>query len=242
MVEILKAPAIDTVSVRKMLPGGVTVAPDVVDVDVIDSMPTCSPDEDVEARVVEEVAHRLDTLRAETESQAREAGYQAGFDAGRIAGAEAGRLAGEQAWAEAVERAAGAIDAMSGAIATEFSEAQQIGMRIAYEVVARMLGEQFANPRAIAAFVAQIAKSLRMDEVRAICLNPEDLSLMESAGLTQGLSAGGLVRLVAAADLKPGGCRVETRRERIDANLGTQLELLDHAIAAARQRAREASA
>lgn len=132
------------------------------------------------------------------------------------------------------------IAAMPSQIEARLQSAEDDMLALCFEVVSRLLGESVARPDVLSAHLRQAMGALRSRPLVAIHLHPDDLAMLEKAGVVAANVGGHAVRWVASAEVSLGGCILETPEGGLDARFETQLqslrEALQHGRAAARAK------
>jgi flagellar assembly protein FliH len=163
----------------------------------------------------------MEAMEADTAAAVRQ-GYDDGYAEGlAAAGTEAARVRSEQA-----QRAAGALSALSRAVAaaeeaerTMRAEIQAAAPKLAFALVEALLGRELAlaaNPGREA-----VARVLALDEgmqPATVRMNPADLAAFDE------LDLGRVVHMVADPAVEPGGALVEIGRATLDGQLGPAVE------------------
>jgi flagellar assembly protein FliH len=163
----------------------------------------------------------MEAMEADTAAAVRQ-GYDDGYAEGlAAAGTEAARVRSEEA-----QRAAGALSALSRAVAaaeeaerTMRAEIQAAAPKLAFALVEALLGRELAlaaNPGREA-----VARVLALDEgmqPATVRMNPADLAAFDE------LDLGRVVHMVADPAVEPGGALVEIGRATLDGQLGPAVE------------------
>jgi flagellar assembly protein FliH len=163
----------------------------------------------------------MEAMEADTAAAVRQ-GYDDGYAEGlAAAGTEAARVRSEEA-----QRAAGALSALSRAVAAAEeaersmrAEIQAAAPKLAFALVEALLGRELAlaaNPGREA-----VARVLALDEgmqPATVRMNPADLAAFDE------LDLGRVVHMVADPAVEPGGALVEIGRATLDGQLGPAVE------------------
>lgn len=190
-----------------------------------------APAVDIQALVNQARESVLEQFKEEAE-KGRELGRQRGLQEGREQGAEESR----QQFAAELARVRGIADKLQAALDGGMQGLEQMAAAIAFEAVARILGEQAATPEGILALVRRAASQHASRDGVLVRLNPADLSALRAAGALEAeLPSGGKVDWLADQSVEMGGCIVEAAGGELDARLETQVEALRAALLAARR-------
>jgi flagellar biosynthesis/type III secretory pathway protein FliH len=160
--------------------------------------------------------------------EAREIVDAAGREAQAIADAarEEGYREGLSRWNQALEEAGKASERLA-------REHEEELVRLALRIAEKILGHEVqADPGAIAGIVEEALKSVRRERSLTIRVNPAHVEELRSRLDRLRDAAGGVrqIRIVANAEIQPGGCVVESELGTIDAQLETQLQCLEQIL------------
>jgi flagellar assembly protein FliH len=192
-----------------------------------------APAVDIQALVNQARESVLEQFKEEAE-KGRELGRQRGLQEGREAGAEEAR----QQFAAELARVRGIADRLQAALEGGMQGLEPMAAAIAFEAVAKILGEQAVTPEGILALVRQAASRYASRDGVLVRLNPADLSALRAAGALEAeLPSGGKADWLADQSVEMGGCIVEAAGGELDARLETQMEALRAALLAARRNA-----
>ncbi len=173
---------------------------------------------------------------------AREAGRQAGYQAGYETGLQEGRTTGlregqEQGLAESRQELAArsdVLDQLALALHEQIREAREAMaeqmLALALDMARAVLKSALAvKPGLLLPLIDDALNSLPALQLPAtLLLHPQDLELFEHARGEQFRQAGW--RLRADSQIEPGGCRIETGSNLIDATLPTRWRRLLDAL------------
>lgn len=158
--------------------------------------------------------------------QARLEAYAAGLEEGRIAGLAAGRT-------EAVEESM-RLQTIAASFATEIAQADELianeVLDLALDLARAMLKTALeVRPELINAIVSEAIHYLpTLHQPARLYLNPNDLLLVKNQ-MGDELDKTGW-HLIEDAHQEPGGCRVETANNQIDASLPTRWQRITAAL------------
>jgi flagellar assembly protein FliH len=185
--------------------------------------------------------------RADTEiirQQAREHGYNDGFAEGQARGMQDGaRAGGDQARArigdqskQLVERAMSILAALEEAKERSYQLAADEVLRFAIDLSTKIVGRLARTDTSVAR--TNLIKAMKLahaDGEIIVSVNPGQLQELSSdfAEFVETIDASGRARLVADAQVAPGGVKITTARGVIDATVETQLDKVALALGGA---------
>src|ERR1700741_2525208 len=106
-------------------------------------------------------------------------------------------------------------------------------LRLSIRVAEKIVGEQLRlPPESIVEIVREVLKSIRPGKHLTIQVNPADAQYARARidRLKEALGTSSEIEIVAAANVAPGGCVIESELGIIDARLETQLKCLEDAL------------
>jgi type III secretion protein L len=106
-------------------------------------------------------------------------------------------------------------------------------LRLSIRVAEKIVGEQLRlHPESIVEIVREVLKSIRPGKHLTIQVNPADAQYARARidRLKEALGTSSEIEIVAAANVAPGGCVIESELGIIDARLETQLKCLEDAL------------
>jgi len=106
-------------------------------------------------------------------------------------------------------------------------------LRLSIRVAEKIVGEQLRlHPESIVEIVREVLKSIRPGKHLTIQVNPADAQYARARidRLKEALGTSSEFEIVAAANVAPGGCVIESELGIIDARLETQLKCLEDAL------------
>lgn len=170
--------------------------------------------------------YRSRTVEAEAMEEDAAAAVRQGYDDGYAEGLAAAAAAAAGVRNEEAQRAAGALSALSRAVAaaeeaerTMRAEIQAAAPKLAFALVEALLGRELAlaaNPGREA-----VARVLALDEgmqPATVRMNPVDIATLDEGDLGRELN------VVADPAVEPGGALVEVGRALLDGQLGPAVE------------------
>lgn len=200
-----------------------------------------------EAPAERDVALASDTLqRAEQDRLQREsisAERQRVLDRAREQGHQAGVEQGRAEYDLQLQNVRQLIDSMHGALAAGINGAEEVIVEIAFEAVAKILGEALAQRDGVQAAVREVVRGVREREHLVVRVSPRDHQLLAGVGVLPKNGDAPRLELVADERVELGGCLIETGGGTLDGRLETQLQRLrDTLVSAGRMQAPEAAA
>jgi type III secretion protein L len=109
---------------------------------------------------------------------------------------------------------------------------EQDVLRLSVKIAEKIIGNEIkADPQTLAEIVAKALRNVRRNELVTIRVNPADASTVE--GHREKLDPAGRARfleVVADPRVTKGGCLIETESGAVDAQLETQLRVLERAL------------
>lgn len=173
----------------------------------------------------EEEAARLRVQVQEDRAEARRAGYEAGF--------MAGRQEGLASVTELLARARADADAQRVA-------AQDSAVALARRMAEKIVGQVVTlAPSFLSDMVARaLAETRARSGTVVVRLHPQDMDVVsrDRSKLLERVAKGVEVRLLADPGIDRNGCVIDTPVGRMDARLSTQLDALERALAARKDR------
>ncbi|NJN92620.1 MAG: hypothetical protein HC875_00330 [Anaerolineales bacterium] len=161
------------------------------------------------------------------QEEAREAGWQTGY--------EAGQQAIEEKMSESVttilQLAQSATEAYDQFLQKSQGELGQLAVAIAKKIMGK---ELTLNPKAVTDIVAQALQAASIRGACCIRLNPKDYEIVEPYwnAIPSLQPSGKTWELVPDPNIQLGGCIIEANGGTIDAQIGTQLEQIEAALQA----------
>jgi type III secretion protein L len=146
--------------------------------------------------------------------QALKAAYDEGYEAGLAK------------WTETVLAAERAVD-------DYFAKAEPELVRLAVAIAKKIVGEELrASPETIVSIVREALASARRERSLVIRVNPEQAEEVRRCidELVKSLGFACELQVKAAPSVAPGGCVVESEFGVIDAQLDTQLRVIERAL------------
>ena len=180
-------------------------------------------------RAVVEARAEARRLLAEAESEAQRVREEAEAEARELR---------ERAFAEGREAA---LSELSGLLLdarerrdAALAEAERDLLRLAVKLAEKIIGREVErDPTALADIVAAALRHTRQNEMLTVRVNPSDLPLVEA--YRSRLDPAGRARfldIVADPRVRHGGCVIESESGTVDAQLDTQLRVLERALLA----------
>jgi type III secretion protein L len=149
-----------------------------------------------------------------------------GRDAIREQARQEGIAQGLAEWNRIVARASQKADELS-------KSWEETMLRLSIRVAEKIVGEQLRlHPESIVEIVREVLKSIRPGKHLTIQVNPADAQYARARidRLKEALGTSSEIEIVAAANVAPGGCVIESELGIIDARLETQLKCLEDAL------------
>jgi type III secretion protein L len=193
---------------------------------LLDKIPLASPK--VLKREVYEASLDAKDLVAQAQERARQLLEQAERDceAIREQAKEEGRQSGLAEWNQILAKAWERADALS----KSWEESMvQLSVRVAEKII----GEQIRlHPESIVSMVSEALKGARPARRLAIQVNQEDLPHVRAHidRLKDSSSLGSLIEIVPSANVRRGGCVIDSELGIVDARLETQLKCLEEVL------------
>lgn len=157
--------------------------------------------------------------------EAREAGWQAGYNEGR--------LAIEENLSETIATIRHLAQSATEAHNQFLRESQEELGQLAVAIAKKIIGKELSlNPKAVTDIVAQALKAANIRGGCCIRLNPKDYEIIEPYwnAIPSLQPTGKTWELVPDSNIQPGGCIIEANGGTIDAQISTQLEQIDAAL------------
>jgi flagellar assembly protein FliH len=173
----------------------------------------------------EEIVKQAEMQSAAWEEQARQAGWQAGYEEGlKQSSAEMSQIL-----MTARNLAQSAVDERDTLVKSNPTELGRLAVSIAERLIGRELS---LNPSAVSDIVAQVIETSGVTGPCRIRINPEDHEVLKPhwdaiAGLQK---PGEKWELVPDQTIQRGGCVIDAGGGTVDARLGTQLERVQSAF------------
>jgi type III secretion protein L len=180
-------------------------------------------------RAVVEARVEARQLIADAETEARATREEAERAARELREA-AQREGREEALSEFTELLLDARERRDAALADAERDLLRLSVKIAEKIIGR---EVASDPAALADIVSTALRHARQNESLTIHVNPAELASVEAHRAR--LDPAGRARfldLVADPRVKPGGCVIESESGTVDAQLETQLRVLERALLA----------
>lgn len=175
---------------------------------------------------------------ARVHEQARQEGYSQGYEQGHAAGMEAGMQAGhaagrEQGLAEAADEAARLRElatSFAGDLTRADDKVADDMLNLALDLAKAMLKSALKiRPELVLPVVAEAIRYLPSVQQPALLrLNPQDAAIVQSH-MGDELSRGGW-RIAEDPQMEPGGCRIETATNQIDATAPVRWQRIAEAL------------
>lgn len=167
---------------------------------------------------------------SEAAQKAREEGFNEGYakgsDEGYEDGLKKGQEEGLQQWAEQVSRWQSLLDSTLKEKEQYFADREPLLVELALKVAAKVIAREAATRPDHAAFLLrQVVRRLNEKAKLIVHLNPSDLEKVVEAQTQGGLVLAGVKQIEFLADDKmvPGGVRVVSGQETLDAAMESQL-------------------
>jgi flagellar assembly protein FliH len=212
---------------------------------VIKAMPAPEPVAHPPAQSFEDFQRQMGEELEQLRRGAREEGLRQGHEEGRRAGREQGVLEGHELAQAKVQAAMGAeVDAMRALLGSMRAELdrridglEDLCAEIAFEAVAKVLGQSGAQPAAVTAMVREVVRRARDRSRLVVRVSPRDYGLIEAhrERILEGFDSG-RVELVADDRVELGGCLLESPGGTLDGRLEVQMAALRDALLAAKAR------
>jgi len=184
------------------------------------------PRADDRAERERELREELQAERSRVLEQARQAGHAAGMEAGRAE------------WSARIEELDRVIAAVHGGIEAGLADAEDVIVELAFECVAKLIGQIAPGRDGVLALVAEALAATREHEGLVLRLARHDVAIVEAARASlQQTAKLRTLEIVADDRIELGGCLIETAGGGLDARLETQLARLRDVLLAARQAA-----
>lgn len=119
------------------------------------------------------------------------------------------------------------IAALAPQIDARVQAAEDDILALCFEVICRLLGEHAPRPEALQAQLKQSTDAMRNGQLVAIHLHPEDLAVLEKAGVAPAESGErDGVQWIGSNEVVLGGCILQSPEGGLDARFETQLQAL----------------
>lgn len=150
---------------------------------------------------------------------------------------EQARLGYESGYSKGYEEALAGLASLESETNSLFEKLEPQVAKLAIRVAEKIVGAELtARPEAIAAIVAQALKTVRHQKDISIRVHSSHAPALEArkATLLGVLSRARDVMIRADDSMRPGGCIIESELGTLDADLTTQLEMLERVLGATR--------
>lgn len=173
----------------------------------------------------EQAERELATIREQVAQEARAAGHaQALADA-------------RDAYRQKQQELDDLLTRLGGLLGQDLESAQDLVVAIAYEAVAKIVGDAVATPEGVRAVVVQAISAARQQEKLVVRVPQGDYRLLiDDLPGDHPLARPG-IEIRPDAQLADGGCVIETDAGQLDARLGTQFSALHSVLLQARRQA-----
>ncbi|MGE0616305.1 MAG: FliH/SctL family protein [Bacteriovoracia bacterium] len=189
--------------------------------------------EEEEKRVIEErVTNRVKQVEDDVRKQADARGYEEGLKKGYEEAFMKFRAEGT----DRVKKFDELLRSLEGAKAKIFEENEKVLVEIVFQVAKTLLLKELqADPTVVSKLAAQLIERIGTRENVTILINPSDMKSLEilKEDLQKNLGETKNLRIEASADVRGGGCIVETEWNAIDASIETQLKSIHEALQSA---------
>ena len=204
-----------------------SVVPQAEPVEVVVVPPPAEPEEDL-AEVQKQAEMMLNQARSQVsiwQQEARQAGWQAGYDEARQAALDS--LA--ETLATARQIAQSAVEAREQLLRQSQAELHRLAMAIARKIIGHQIE---IAPEVVAAILQQVIEDACVREACVIRVNPDDYRVVQDhwAQIAAGHTADNSWELIADRRISRGGCIIEVNGGSIDARLETQLQQIERAF------------
>lgn len=202
-------------------------SPEAAPAEVVVVPPSPEPDDDL-AEVQKQAEMMLNQARSQVsiwQQEARQAGWQAGYDEARQAALDS--LA--ETLATARQIAQSAVEARQQLLRQSQAELQRLALAIARKIIGHQIE---VAPEVVAHIVAQVVEAACVREACVIRVNPDDYQVLRDhwAEVATGHTPDNPWELVADRRVGRGGCIIEANGGSIDARLETQLQQIEQAF------------
>jgi type III secretion protein L len=150
---------------------------------------------------------------------------------------EQARLGYEEGYRRGYEEALAGLARLEQETAALFEKIEPQVVALSVKVAEKIIGAELAaRPEAIAAVVSQALRTVRHQRDISIRVHPSHVPALEGrkAQLLGVLSRARDLMIRGDESMRPGGCVIETELGTLDADLTTQLEILERALGASR--------
>jgi type III secretion protein L len=169
-------------------------------------------------RVLEEAAREADAIRRDAQSESlelREAAYREGL---------------ETALLELNEHLLAAREARDTALAEVERDVLRLSVRLAEKIVGREIER---DNKTLADIVSTALRHARQHEMLSVRVNPADLpAVQEHRDRLDPAGRARFLDLIPDPGVRPGGCVIESESGTVNAQLDTQLRVLERALLA----------
>lgn len=158
-----------------------------------------------------------------------------GWEEGHRAGVAEGRRSEEARTRSALDAAARAVSEVEARMVQMEEAARRDLPALATAIASHLVGHAVeADPSILGRLVQQAVSEFLPDEPVRVRMNPRDLAMLSGPLGTQsgdeGPVAGRTVRWISDAEVRPGGCMVESRERLVDGRVSTALERIYRAL------------
>lgn len=172
---------------------------------------------------------------AEAWDAAMAAARQEGFDEGHRAGVAEGRRAEEARTRSALDAAARVVTEVEARMVQMEEAASRDIPALATAIASHLVGHAVeADPSILSRLVQQAVSEFLPDEPVRVRVNPRDLAMLSGPMGAQadadGPVTGRSVRWISDAEVRPGGCLVESRERLVDGRVSAALERIYRAL------------
>jgi flagellar assembly protein FliH len=191
------------------------------------------------AEMERELASEREALRRHADAQLAEASAEAERRA-YVIGEEKGIAEGKATLSAQARRLAAVAEQLGKARHALLAAAEDDAVDIVFAAICQMVGASVADRAQVKATVSHWLAQARAGQTATVRLHPDDHALL--TGPDDVADAGSGIVLLADAEVKLGGCVVETGQGTLDGRFENHLQQLGSALAATRAaRRREAS-
>lgn len=158
-----------------------------------------------------------------------------GWEEGHRAGIAEGRRAEEARTRSALDAAARAVSEVEARMVQMEEAARRDLPALAIAIASHLVGHAVeADPAILNRLIQQAVSEFLPDEPVRVRMNPRDLAMLSGPMGAQSDAespvAGRTVRWISDAEIRPGGCLVESRERLVDGRVSTALERIYRAL------------
>lgn len=187
-------------------------------------IPPAAPVVDVEAQRAWQ--HEAERELAEVRQREQQRGHADGHAQGM---AEA-----QAAYRDKLQHLDQLIENVGRSFSAQIEGLEDIAVTIAFESLAKLLGESLVTREGVRAMVSQVLQRTKDQERLIVRLSPGDFYLLLQQSTDAPLLTHAGVELVPDERIEMGGCLVETGTGSLDARLETQIQALRQVLVRAR--------